>query len=51
MGKPANYCGVTGKPCEHRTHMATSSDCAECRYMFLLNAIENLRKEIRKNGK
>ena len=50
MTKGADYCGIVDKVCEHRFNMQTNV-CIECRTMFLIAMMEDLKKEIRRNGK
>ena len=47
MTKGADYCGIVEKTCEHRFNMQTNV-CVECRYMLLMNAMEDLKQEIKR---
>ena len=47
MTKGADYCGIVEKTCEHRFNMSTNV-CVECRAMFILAVLEDLKKEIKR---
>ena len=47
MTRGADFCGIVDKVCENRFNMQTNV-CIECRVMFILNTIDELKKEIRR---